>query len=70
MPDNGNALISGNDHYSNFTIERDEGNFVIKNIQMGGDAMYSKNLGFSDDEPWFGPDGNGDGYRWQFIPVE
>ncbi|RAV27471.1 RICIN domain-containing protein [Sinomicrobium soli] len=70
VPDNGNAIISGNDSYSNFTILQDGENFIIKNIQMGGDAMYSKNTGFSDDEPWFGPDEDEDGYRWQFIPAE
>lgn len=70
VPDNGNAIISGSGPYGNFTLERDGGGFIIKNIGMGGDAMYSKNLGFEDDEPWFGPDAAMGTYRWQFVPME
>ncbi|WP_460766217.1 hypothetical protein [Niabella terrae] len=70
VPDNGNAIVSTKDAYSSFSIDADGENFVIKNNKMGGDAMYTKNTGFSDDEPWFGADDDEAAYRWQFIPVE
>lgn len=71
VPDNGNAILSGKDAYSNFMIEPDEEeSFIIKNIKMGGDAMYSKNTGFSDDEPWFAPKEEDGNYHWQLIPIE
>ena len=68
IPDNGGAIISTTDSYGSFTIEADEENYIIKNIKMGGDALYVKNGGALPDEPWFGPDDNTDGYRWQLIP--
>lgn len=70
VPDNGNAIISDNDTYSNFNIMQDGDNYVIKSIQMGGDAMYSKNMGFGDKEPWFAPNNDDDTYKWRFVPVE
>lgn len=70
VPDNGNAIVSNKDAYSNFSIDADDENFIIKNNKMGGDAMYTKNTGFSDDEPWFGADEGKKESRWQFIPVE
>jgi len=70
VPDNGNAIVASKDAYSSFSIDADEGNYIIKNIQMGGDAMYTKNTGFSDNEPWFSADEGEDGYCWQLIPAE
>lgn len=70
VPDNGNAIVSDKGVYSSFTIDADEDNYIIKNIKMGGDALYTKNTGFSDDEPWFGANEDTDGYRWQLIPVK
>ncbi|WP_346236307.1 hypothetical protein ABDK00_016115 [Niabella insulamsoli] len=70
VPENGNAIVSDKDAYSNYTIQKDGKNFIIKNVKMGGDAMFTKNTGFSDDEPWFGPDEASDDFRWQLIPAE
>jgi hypothetical protein len=70
LPDNGNAIISEKDTYSNFTIEADEENFIIRNIKMAGDAMYAKQAGDAGDEPWFGADDNTDRYRWQLVAAQ
>lgn len=70
VPDNGNAIVSDKGAYSSYSINADEENFIIKNIKMGGDAMYTKNTGFDDDEPWFGADEDSDEYRWQFIAAK
>ena len=70
VPDNHEAILSDKDANSSFAIVEDGDNFIIKSVKMGGDAMFSKNTGFEDDEPWFGPAEDGDRYRWQLIPVE
>ncbi|SDC89757.1 RICIN domain-containing protein [Niabella drilacis] len=70
VPDNHEAIVSDKDGNSSFSIDTDEENFIIKSNKMGGDALYSKGVSAGDDEPWFGPDENEDGYRWQLVPVE
>ncbi|MBZ4189858.1 RICIN domain-containing protein [Niabella beijingensis] len=70
VPDNHEAILSDKDVNSSFSIEADAGSFIIKSIKMGGDALHSKNTGFDDDEPWFGPDEKEDGYRWQLVAAE
>ncbi|WP_018630640.1 RICIN domain-containing protein [Niabella aurantiaca] len=70
VPDNHEAILSDKDASSSFSIDADEENFVIKSIKMGGDALYSKGVSTGDDEPWFGPNEDADGYRWQLVPAE
>lgn len=70
VPDNHEAILSGKDANSSFSIDADEENFIIKSNKMGGDALYSKGVSAGDDEPWFGADENKEEYRWQLIPVE
>ncbi len=62
--------MAAKDAYSSYSIIQDGKDYIIQNNKMGGDAMFSKNTGFSDDEPWFATDAGENKYRWKLIPVK
>lgn len=70
VPTNGNAIASDRSNYTSFSITEDDEHFIIKNNQMGGDAMYVKNGGALSDEPWFSADEESDKYRWKLVAAE
>ncbi len=66
IPDNGNAIISTKDDMCEYKIEANGNNHIIKNVKMGGDALYVKDGGALTDEPWFAADEGNEKFRWEF----
>ena len=69
VPNNGSAIIGEKDGLCTFSIKADGENYIIKNNKMGGDAMYVKNDGYKNNEPWFANDEGNENFKWKFISV-